>query len=265
MAKQKQQHLSHNHSKYHKVHHASAAPLFIVLALLCSLIVGTGVYGLKTLKENNKPLDSDYVSSELSKADFLKTSAPKNVQNNADKAAPSNSSSTAKAPTRTIKPKTTPAPAKTSQTAITGNANTAVAPTLPVTVTAPKTPIDSIRLFVTSVHNGDLKTANSLIGPTMAYDLATVAGSSDQALALEACRANSLCAALLESFSPPANAKETITSSVAQVSFKLSQSSPLLATLLGDQNLDIFLISYQGVWVIQNVYINGQPLVMAGL
>jgi hypothetical protein len=255
----------------HKVHH-NPAPLYGVLGVLLVLVGATGFYGYKTIQKNNQPLDNEYVSSELAKSDFLKTQAPEIVQKNADKAVPAASANKNSKPstTKVIKPKGTPAPAKNPQTAITGNANTNVAPVLPTTTPAPKSPTDSVRLFVSSVRNGDLKTANSLIGPTMAYDLASVAGSADQTLALEACRANSLCAALLESFNPPATAKEVITpspkgSGIAQVSFKLSQSSALLAALLGDQNIDIFLMDYSGVWVMQNVYINGQPFVAAGI
>jgi hypothetical protein len=264
----KKQHLSYNHSKQHKIHH-NPYPIYGFLSILLMLVVGAGIYSYNIIQENNKPLDNEYVSSELAKSDFLKIAAPEAVQKNADKAAPP----TATAGKTTTKPKTiakaksAPTPAKSSQTAITGNANTSVAPTLPATVATPKSPVDSVKLFVSSVKSGDLKTANSLIGPTMAYDIATVAGSSDQTLALEACRANYLCAALIDSFNPPTTAKVVLTEpgGIAQVSFKLSQSSPLLATLLGDQNIDIFLMNYSGVWVIQNVYINGQPLVMAGI
>jgi hypothetical protein len=72
---------------------------------------------------------------------------------------------------------------------------------------------------------------------------------------------------LLNSFQPPTDGykvtKYTAKNGNAgeQISFPLSKSSPLLASQIGDYNLDIFSEKYAGdIWVIQNVYIDGSPI-----
>jgi hypothetical protein len=95
-----------------------------------------------------------------------------------------------------------------------------------------------------------------------------VSKTQDPAKALQACNANSTCKLVLFSFQPPADGSFKTTKYTApsgkpgeQISFPLSKSSPLVASQIGDYNIDIFSEKYAGdIWVIQDVYINGKPV-----
>nr|MCU0667341.1 hypothetical protein [Patescibacteria group bacterium] len=150
---------------------------------------------------------------------------------------------------------------------IAGNSNPAVAPVVSKNVTPPKTSIDSIRTFFAAIKSGDFVTANALMGPALANEIAKVSNTSDTTKALSECKNNKTCNLLLNSFQPPTDGykvtKYTAKNGNAgeQISFPLSKSSPLLASQIGDYNLDIFSEKYAGdIWVIQNVYIDGSPI-----
>lgn len=150
---------------------------------------------------------------------------------------------------------------------IVGNASPSVAPVLSPNIPVPKTSIQSIQTFFSAIKSGDFVTANSLMGPRLANSIAQISGTSDPTKALSTCQTNPTCKMVLSSFQPPSTGYTTkqYTAKAGnkgeQISFPLSKSNPTLAKSIGDYNIDVFSEEYAGnIWVIQDVFINGQPL-----
>lgn len=160
------------------------------------------------------------------------------------------------------------APQSTAEVAtkVVGNTNPSVKPELPEAVPDPVTSIEGLATFFTAVQTGDFVTANALLGPGLAADIGSIAGTSEASLALSECKKDVVCNLVLTSFNPPTSGYEITkyTSSAGlegeQISFLLSQSSPTVTSVLGDANVDVFMESYQGVWVVADVYVDGQSL-----
>ena len=160
----------------------------------------------------------------------------------------------------------TPQTATEVATKVVGNTNPSVKPALPEAVPEPTTSIEGLATFFNAVQTGDFVTANALLGPSLAADIGSIAGTSDASLALSECKKDAICNLVLTSFSPPTSGYEVTkyTSSTGlegeQISFLLSQSSPTVTSVLGDANVDVFMESYQGVWVVADVYVDGESL-----
>jgi hypothetical protein len=155
---------------------------------------------------------------------------------------------------------------KNPEVAIVGNNNPANAPVLSPEVAVPKTPIETIETFVAAVKNKDFKTANNLLGSNLAGKIANYTNTTDINLALSECTKDSVCNLFLQSFQPPktgyrsTNYTPIVGSEGIQISFYLSQSSPLISGVVGDANIDILMEKFQSVWVIQDVYVDGNSL-----
>ena len=148
-----------------------------------------------------------------------------------------------------------------------GNSDPTKKPELPASVPEPTTAIAGLQAFFDAVKAADFVTANALLGAPLASALAEVAGTSEASLALSACQNDSVCSVLLNSFNPPSSGYSTKSytpsqgSAGEQISFLLSQSSPTVSALISkDANIDVFMEDYQGVWVVQNIYIDGSPI-----
>jgi hypothetical protein len=157
--------------------------------------------------------------------------------------------------------------AETKQKVITGNSDPSKKPEVSPTISLPVTPLESIATFVSAVKNKDFVTANSLMGTPLAKNLANYTNTTDISKALEVCTNDSACSLLLSSFQPPKSgftSKSFVPSAGSegtQISFLLSQSSSALAKIAGDANIDMMMENFQGVWVIQDIYVNGYSLV----
>ena len=224
-----------------------------VFAVLAVVVIAVGYVAINVSNEAKRQLRED--------ASVSSNAAAENYFGGATNTTPESPASTANSQTATVG-------AKPSSKAISGNANPSVKPVLSPQVTPPKTSIDSIRTFFSAVKSGDFVTANALVGPRLAGGLARLSNTADPAQALQACNANSTCKLVLFSFQPPANGDFKTKSYTAangnpgeQISFPLSKSSPLIASQLGDYNIDIFSEKYAGdIWVIQDIYINGKTV-----
>lgn len=226
---------------------------FQVFAVLAVVVIAIGYVAINVSNEAKRQLREDAgVSSKAAADSYFGSSIPA-----------ANQATTTGGNTQTAN-----VAAKPSSKAISGNANPNVKPTLSPQVAPPKTSIDSIRAFFAAAKSGDFVTANALMGPKLAGGLAKLSNTVDPAQALQACNNNSTCKLVLFSFQPPANGDfKTKTYTAAsgnsgeQISFPLSKSSPLIASQLGDYNIDIFSEKYAGdIWVIQDIYINGKTV-----
>lgn len=226
----------------------------LVMAVLAIVVVGVGYVAITVSNEAKRSLREDSLASSSNAAsDYFNsgasTVAPAAKQNTP---APSQQKTSTSTPTKSIS----------------GNGNVTVQPKLSPTVTVPKTSIDSIRTFFAAVKSGDFVTANSLMGPRLAAGIAKMSGATDPSQALNQCQQNAKCSLVLNSFQPPAEGNYRVKKYTApsgnqgeQISFLLSKSSPTVASVIGDYNIDIFSEQYAGgVWVIQDVYVNGKPL-----
>lgn len=156
--------------------------------------------------------------------------------------------------------------AEQKATTVVGNTDPTVKPELPEAVEEPTTSIEGLATFFNAIQTGDFVTANALLGPSLAAEIGFVAGTSDADLALSECKKDTICNLVLTSFNPPSSGY-TITKYTSsaglegeQISFLLSQSSPTVTSVLGDANVDVFMESYQGVWVVADVYVDGESL-----
>lgn len=163
--------------------------------------------------------------------------------------------------------KQNPAPTPETQSkVIVGNNDPTKAPVISPQIPLPKTPIESIETFINAVKNKDFVTANNLIGNSLANKIANYTNTSEINKALEACTKDSTCNLFLQSFQPPKtgytskNFTPVIGTEGTQISFLLSQSSTLLSNIVGDANIDILTENFQGVWIIQDVYVDGESL-----
>lgn len=228
--------------------------VFFVLAVV---VIAVGYVAINVTNEAKNQLREDAALNSSQAAESYFGAALPSQANSAPAQSNGTSSSQPKSSTSTNPTK-----------AIAGNANPNQKPSLPPQVAPPKTSIDSIRTFFNAAKSGDFVTANALMGPKLANGLAIVSKTQDPAKALQACNANSTCKLVLFSFQPPADGSFKTTKYTApsgkpgeQISFPLSKSSPLIASQIGDYNIDIFSEKYAGdIWVIQDVYINGKPV-----
>jgi hypothetical protein len=105
------------------------------------------------------------------------------------------------------------------------------------------------------------------MGTPLATNLANYTNTTDISKALEVCTNDSGCSLLLSSFQPPKSGytsksfNPSAGSEGTQISFLLSQSSSALAKIAGDANIDMLMENFQGIWVIQDIYVNGYSLV----
>jgi hypothetical protein len=228
------------------------APL-IIIAMLAVVTVGIGYVAITVSNEARKSLREDSLaSSNAAASDYFNANAQIVPATTSTSSAPSPSS-----------PVTQTSPKK-----ISGNSNPNATPVLSPKVTVPKTSIDSIRTFFAAIKSGDFVTANGLMGPKLAAGFAKASNTNDPTQALKLCNANSKCNIILNSFQPPADGSYKTKKYVAasgkqgeQISFLLSKSSPTVAALIGDYNVDVFSEEYSGnIWVIQDVYINGKSM-----
>ncbi len=225
----------------------------LIIGVLAVVTIGIGYVAITVSNEARKSLREDSLaSSNAAASDYFSASQQKATAPAAGSTATTPSTST---PTATTKK-------------IAGNANPNATPVLSPKVAVPKTSIDSIRTFFAAIKSGDFVTANGLMGPKLAAGFAKASKTNDPNQALKLCNENNKCNVILNSFQPPADGsyktkKYTAASGKQgeQISFLLSKSSPTVAALIGDYNIDIFSEEYAGnVWVIQDVYINGKSM-----
>ncbi len=230
----------------------------IQFLLLLLLIVGGVGYAAYNVTEQTKRsiIEAANEASEKAAVEYFKDAPRASQSNQPSSVAQTNQATTSTANNTAITSKT-----------IVGNASPTVAPVLSPNIPVPKTSIQSIQTFFSAIKSGDFVTANSLMGPKLATSIAQLSGTSDPAKALSTCQTNPTCKMVLSSFQPPSTGYTTkqYTAKAGnkgeQISFPLSKSNPTLAKSIGDFNIDVFSEEYAGnIWVIQDVFINGQAL-----
>lgn len=226
------------------------------------LIVAVGFMGYIAIGVRSETLrviseDTSVSSNEAEQAYFEEASTKNSTEQSGNVI--SSQSKTSNTPTKV--PNTNPV------NNIVGNRDPEVEPKVATNVTPPKTSIDSIRVFYSAIKAKDFKTANALMGPVLANQITDITQTIDPDKALAKCSNDNLCTLILGSFNPPVQNYTTkkYTSMSGnngeQISFKLSESSPTVASQIGDYNIDVFSEEYAGnIWVIQAIYINGSPI-----
>ena len=227
------------------------------MGILVIVAVAMGYVAVNVANEAKQQLREDSALSSKEAAEAYLNQSPKKSGTVPNVPASSNQTSTS----------STAKTSADSSKQIAGNSKPTVAPVTSPNVAPPKTSIDSIRTFFSAIKSGDFVTANALMGPSLATELASISNTSDTTKALSACKSNSTCSLVLNSFQPPSEGYKVTQyaaktgSAGEQISFPLSKSSPAVANQIGDYNIDIFSEKYAGdVWVIQDVYINGSPI-----
>jgi hypothetical protein len=247
-------------TKVHPMGNEDGFTHYLILLVLFAVIGMMGVWVFRVSEMNRAALRAQEEDSKEAYALYTEYAQNKS---SAEEDGPSQGSDA-------LKPSSQSSPSQIKsgnpEKVIVGNNKPSEKPVLSPNVTPPLSPRATIDTFIKAAKEKDFKTANALMGPGFASDITKLANENDPSKALQTCMTNTICSTALTSFTPPPGAKETtFTDSstknpVTQYSFKLSQANKNLSVLIGDKNIDVFLESYKGVWVIQKIYLNGSPL-----